>query len=134
MIPMLAIPEVTNNEVVMSALALFLGHHFLLRRFIRQEAGVKETSTTEISGQPLHFVKDEQPMTVAAHAAVCGKLDGRVVTLEKEVKEIRSKMEKDKIAIIEAGEDRATKIHDRINLAIEKIGELRGEVNRIAKV
>ena len=41
---------------------------------------------------------------------------------------------KDKIAIIEAGEDRAIKIHDRINLAIEKIGELRGEVNRIAKV
>jgi hypothetical protein len=61
-------------------------------------------------------------------------MDRRVGVLENDIKMIRHKMESDKTEIIAAGEDRSIKIHDRINVAIEKIGELRGEVNRIAKV
>jgi hypothetical protein len=54
------------------------------------------------------------------------KIEARVAALER-------KLETDKDEIIEAGEIRATKLHDRINVAIEKIGELRGEVTHLSK-
>ena len=125
--------EVSNSQLGLGVITALLAQHFVLRKYIRQQAGIKETTTTEISGQPLHFVKDEQPMTVAAHAAVCGQLGGRVSTLESEVKEIRKEMKGDKEDIIKAGEDRSVKIHDRINVAITQIGELKGQLTEVAK-
>jgi restriction endonuclease Mrr len=53
------------------------------------------------------------------------KIEARVAALER-------KLEDDKDEIIKAGEDRATKIHDRINVAIVQIGELRGEVRHLS--
>jgi hypothetical protein len=52
------------------------------------------------------------------------KIEARVAALER-------KLEDDKDEIIAAGEVRASGIHDRINIAIEKIGELRGEVRHL---
>ena len=46
----------------------------------------------------------------------------------REIASLYRKLESDKEEIIHAGEDRATKIHDRINVVIEKVGELRGEM------
>jgi len=54
------------------------------------------------------------------------RIESRVAALER-------KLEHDKDEIIAAGEERARLIHDRINVAIEKLGELRGEVNHIGK-
>lgn len=54
------------------------------------------------------------------------KIEARVSALER-------KLEGDKDEIIKAGEDRAIKIHDRINVLIEKVGELRGELNGARK-
>ena len=128
--------EMTNNELALSVLGVIVvlvGHHFVLRQYIREAAGVKETSTTELSNQPIHVAVDDKNMTVGEHAVKCGPLVKRVELLEGDVKEIRKKMETDKNEIIRSGEDRAIKIHDRVNLAIEKIGELKGQVGELAK-
>jgi len=87
----------------------------------------------DVGPQPFSVSLEKETLTVGRHQELCGPLHGRVCALEKDVRVIRLKMDADKLEIIQAGEDRATKIHDRVNVAIEKIGELRGEVNRIAK-
>lgn len=87
--------EASNNELavaVLGVLVTLIGQHFVLKKYIREAAGVKETTTTEIAGQPIHFVKDEKAMTVGEHTAKCGPLVKRVESLEKDVKEIRSEM------------------------------------------
>ena len=54
------------------------------------------------------------------------KIEARVTALEQ-------KLERDKDEIIAAGEDRGNRIQDRINVAIEKLGEMRGELNQITR-
>ncbi len=56
-------------------------------------------------------------------------VDRRHAEHAREIATLYRKLESDKEEIIHAGEDRATKIHDRINVVIEKVGELRGEMN-----
>jgi hypothetical protein len=132
MMPVLAQAlEVSNNQLGLGVITALLAQHFVLRKYIRQQAGVKDVSTTEISGQPLHFVKDETPMTLSAHAAVCGPLGGRVLTLEREVKEIRSAMAKDKIDIIEAGETRMRKIHERVDTVLHAVARVEGAIEQM---
>jgi hypothetical protein len=93
---------------LLSAMGVIMG-------WIREVAGVKETTSTEIAGQPIRFVKEDKPMTVGQHTAVCGHLGDRVTKLEGEVKEIRRKMERDKDEIIHSGEERAKDLHRRID-------------------
>jgi len=83
--------------------------------------------------QPLHTVTEEKPMTVPMHEAACSPLHHRVGALESDVRMIRLKMDADKNEIISSGEERAVAIHNRINVAIEKLGELKGQVTEVAK-
>lgn len=142
MTPVLAVGFEVDNNVILGALLVglilfasgLIGAMGVIKGWIREVAGVKDTTTTEISGQPIRFTEELKFITKTEHTEHCGNMDRRVGVLENDIKMIRHKMESDKTEIIAAGEDRSIKIHDRINVAIEKIGELRGEVNRIAKV
>ena len=87
----------------------------------------------EIGPQPLRTKEDDTLMTVPMHEAACGPLHKRVDALEKDVRGLRFKMESDKAEIIRAGEDRAKAIHDRINVVIEKVGEMRGEIKHLSQ-
>jgi hypothetical protein len=62
-------------------------------------------------------------------------LDLRVARLEAQVEIIRAEMRNDRDALMRAGEERAGKIHDRINALGERltvaVGELRGEMKRM---
>ena len=53
------------------------------------------------------------------------QINARISSLERQ-------READKDAIILAGEERAKAIHDSINVVIEKVGELRGEVKHLS--
>ena len=128
--------ELTNNELALSVvgvLATLVGHHFVLRKYIREAAGVKETSRTEIIKQPLRVQFAQEFVTRDDHSRFSVELERRVLSLETDIKDVREKMEEDKQDIIAAGEVRMVKIHDRVNLAIERIGELKGQVQEISK-
>lgn len=138
MIPLLGV-EIDNNTLMGAGGAGFLGIIGLLLALDRKaknyihDAINQKPPGREILGQPVRVALDEKVMTEKAHQAVCGSLHQRVGVLENDVRSIRIKMDADKSEIIDAGEDRAVKIHDRINVAIEKIGELKGQVTEIAK-
>lgn len=65
-----------------------------------------------------------------ASKAELTEVRGQVVKLEAKIEHqtemIRCEMKDDKTEILRAGEDRAVKLHDRINLVLEKVSELRG--------
>lgn len=140
--PILAVSYEVGNDVILGALLvgliIFAGGLIaamnVIKGWIREVAGVKETSATEITGQPIQVemaksftTRDSFHKHAELNRNAHEKIEARVAVLER-------KLEDDKDQIIAAWEEKATKIHDRINVAIEKIGELRGEVNRIAKV
>lgn len=62
-------------------------------------------------------------------------LGHRVARLEADVDLIRTDLHADRDTLMRAGEDRASKIHERINALGEKltaaVGELRGELKRL---
>lgn len=136
---MFDISTVALGVVVLVTIAGLVGFGWLIqqlgtiKQFIRETAGVTESQTTSISGQPISIHMAERYTTRGSfetHARLNRehheKIEARVSALER-------KLEDDKDEIIKAGEDRAVKLHERINVAIEKIGELRGEVTQIAK-
>jgi polyhydroxyalkanoate synthesis regulator phasin len=69
----------------------------------------------EILGQPIKFTQEEKVMTEAAHIAACKPLHHRVDVLESDVRAIRAKMDLDKHEIIQAGEERVSHLHRRID-------------------
>ncbi|MGC8744545.1 MAG: hypothetical protein ACP5T0_11765 [Verrucomicrobiia bacterium] len=72
----------------------------------------------------------------AALGAEFQSLSQRVGRLEIQVETIRSEMKSDREAIMRAGEDRANRLHERINALGEKltaaVSELRGELKRMS--
>lgn len=119
--------ELSNNQLaggVIAVLATMIGQHFAFRKYIRDVAGVKETTTTEISGQPIKFSQEEKVMTEKAHQAVCGRLEKRVGDLETDMRGIKGQMATETKEILKAGHDRAEKIYDRINSIDRKVAAL----------
>ncbi|ODU24009.1 MAG: hypothetical protein ABS95_02455 [Verrucomicrobia bacterium SCN 57-15] len=54
-------------------------------------------------------------------------LEGR---LEHSLELIRQEMKHDKEAILESGEERAIKLHDRINVVLQAVSELKGRIEK----
>lgn len=79
--------------------------------------------------------KPPQPPN-AALGADFQALSQRVGRLEVQVEIIRNEMKNDRDAIMRAGEERASKIHDRINALGERlteaVSEIRGELKRLS--
>lgn len=125
MIPVLAQAlEVSNNQLGLGVMTALLAQHFVLRKYIRQQAGVKEVSTTEISGQPIRFTNEEHVLTKAEHVEHCSHMERRVVALEARTDRIEHKMDLDKKEIIASGEERCILIHNRINDIDRKVSAL----------
>lgn len=93
----------------------------VLRNFIREAAGISG-ERTEIAGQPLRVVLDEQYVARTEHE----RLTARVHVVEQ-------KLENTKEQIIAASTHSADGIHKRINVLIEKVGQLTGQVNELAR-
>ena len=134
-----------DNNAIMAAVVTVLGTVFALyakmgeakktlAKEIKQSLQAEDAAhRADAIPQPFMVREEDRPMTVAGHEAVCGALHGRVGTLEKRMVQVERKMESDKSEIIKSGEERAIKIHDRLNIAIEKIGELKGQMGELAK-
>jgi hypothetical protein len=139
-LPLAVAFEVDNNMLMggivvalLTSVGGIIGSLAVVKGWIREVAGVKEVTTTEISGQPLRFEMQKEPLTVEGHNAICGPLHRRVSVLESDVRAIRLKMDADKHELLAAGEERAHAIHERINVLISSVGELKGVVSEVAK-
>lgn len=140
-LPLAASFEIDNNVLAggmvvtaVTVLGGLLAFHHSLTKYIRDIAGVKDSSKMEIAGQPITVVTEKDFVDRASYHKHCElnrlaheKLEIRIGTLE-------AKLERDKDEIIGAGEARANMIQARISAGFEKIaeqiGELRGLVAR----
>jgi hypothetical protein len=59
------------------------------------------------------------------------QLKDRITKLEKSSVALWCKLDTDKTEILKAGEDRAVKLHDRINVILSAVSELRGVVSQM---
>lgn len=138
MIPLLGM-EIDNNQLFSAGAVGTLGVFLFLMKFNAQlksyirDANNQKPEGREILGQPLKVSVDDKVMTEASHRAVCGSLHHRVGALETDVRMIRMKMDADKTEIISSGETRAASIHDRINVVLAAVSEVRGEIKHLTK-
>lgn len=114
--------EVDNNTLMLGILAALvvatgglLAALAQIKTWIREVAGVKETASMDIAGQPIQVEMARQFTTRESfqkHAELNRmhheKIELRVAALER-------KLESDKDQIIAAGEDRANELHRRID-------------------
>jgi len=130
--PLIALSYEVGNDVILGALlvglVIFAGGLLsamgVIKGWIREVAGVKETSTTEIAGQPIKMEMAKEFMTRDDHRSLFGNIDRRVTNLEARADRSDARMEDAQRNILAAGEDRATKIHDRINDIDRKVAGL----------
>ena len=77
-----------------------------------------------VTGTPLSNAEIQRDLKTMNH---------RLIALENWRGQLMDKLDVDKTEVIAAGEHRAEKIHDRINLVLASVSELRGQVNEISK-
>jgi hypothetical protein len=87
----------------------------------------------ELVKQPLRVQFEKEFLTREEHRGICTRLEERTSALEARMTRVERKMESDKAEIIKAGEDRADKIHERINIVLAAVSELKGEIKHLAK-
>lgn len=61
--------------------------------------------------------------------AARAELHKRVERVEADLHEIRAEMKRDRDAILRAGEERAVKLHERINAVLAAVSELKGRTH-----
>jgi hypothetical protein len=133
MIPLLA-AEIDNNTLLGAGAIGTLGLLLFLMKF---QAALKnhifdmvsqlvkqKPEGREILGQPVQIEMAKQFMTRDDHRQVCGGLERRVSSLEVRADRADVRMEDAQHKILAAGEDRATKIHERINDIDRKVAGL----------
>lgn len=121
MTPSFALMEIDNNMLaggLLVTLALtaagFIGALATIKGWIREVAGVKETSTTEIAGQPLIVRADTRHATYEELRQLCDRVDN----LDGDLKTIRADIARTREALTLEGSRRASSIHARVdNLA-----------------
>jgi len=130
-------------------LAALIGYHFVFRSYIREQAGITETQTTEISGQPIQVQK---AVKFIAEAELDERLAGYVRTedLQQMERRICTKMEEDfreldnkrghsignlhehltgtTKSLTEKIEHASARQHDRTDALAQQVGVLIGEV------
>jgi len=90
---------------------------------------------TEIAPQPLVVQSAQEWISRADCQNLRASLAERMRQVETELHELRELLREDREALLRAGEERATRIHQRIDAlglkVTEEIGVLRGELKRI---
>lgn len=130
-IPMLAVSGGEWSSIMEAVnVALVLGGFWILMRKI---SGVKEERM--IGPQPLVVKEQEKFMTQAQCRTAHGEFERRVSFLERHIMDMDSKMDAHILRLEQKGEERAVKIHARIDGLSERVvnalGELKGEIKRI---
>lgn len=132
MIPLLSTLEIDNNQLmvaVIGAIGILLGLYNKMRAWEKSLRG--EAETRQIGPQPFEVNIKEKPLTQAGHDAICGPLHQRVGVLESDVRAIRLKMDADKSEIIDAGETRMRKIHERVDTVLHAVARVEGAIEQM---
>jgi hypothetical protein len=136
MIPLGATLEATNVEIALGVLGIIsalIGHHFVLKKYIRDVAGVREQQTTEIGGQPISIKRHAEYVERDSYHKHCEINRLEHTRIEARVAAVEARREQDKEEIITAGNARAEGTNRRIEALIEKVGQLNGQMAEIAK-
>ena len=91
----------------------------------------KKARATEITPQPLSV--QGTPIGNAEIARDLKSMNHRLTSLENWRSELITKMDDDKTEILNAGEHRAEKLHDRINSVLSAVSELKGTVDQMRR-
>lgn len=90
---------------------------------------------TEIAPQPLLIQPAQEWVARADCQNLRAALAARVGQVETEVRELREQLRADRETLLQAGEERACRLHQRIDALglklTEELGVLRGELKRI---
>jgi len=73
--------------------------------------------------------EDPQPPNIQLGQAL-KELKRRIEALERWREELLQKLDEDKDQILAAGEERGTKIHDRVNLVLAAVSKLEGRIEQ----
>jgi hypothetical protein len=109
--------QIAEGAAALSVLGVFvalIGSHFRLQKYIRDVAGVKETGTMSITGQPIMVAQAREYATVGALADLADKTDKELKKLREHViprSELLSMFKELK----DAGEARLTEITTRLD-------------------
>jgi len=105
-------------------LTLAIGVVVLLGNAVTAWAVLTGKSGMRTIQQPLRVQHEKDVLTKAEHVEHCGYMERRVVALEARTERIERTMQSDKTEIIDAGEERAINIHNRINDIDKKVSAL----------
>jgi hypothetical protein len=109
--------QIAEGAAALSVLGVFvalIGSHFRLQRYIRDVAGVKETGTMSITGQPIMVAQAREYATVGALTDLADKTDKELKKLREHViprSELLSMFKELK----DAGQARLTEITTRLD-------------------
>lgn len=105
-----------------------------VERWIRKVAGRPDNERT-LGGQPIqiqaaarYVTREELDRDRQAILERVAKVESDLTTVSAEITRMRRELHETELRINGAGEERASKIHERINDVLEAVSELRGQV------
>lgn len=120
---------------ILLTLAALAGAMVGLERWVRRMAGRPDNERT-LGGQPIevrpaanYITRDELDRTRLSIIERVGRLESDVTNITAELARFRGELHATETRINAAGEERASKIHERINDVLEAVAELRGHVD-----
>lgn len=105
-----------------------------IRRTANGEEGVALRPSPLVVAAAAQFVPmDEHRRSEEVVARRIAALEAQVAEIRGEFARVRSEVHAVEINLMEAGEERASKIHERINLVLERVAELHGQAHEREK-
>lgn len=110
--------------------AAFMG----IRNFLRSGAGLPDTPQARtLDGQPIRVTPEPRYVPESdfrRHVEDVDQrfreLDRRIMAIHDDISNMRREFHTSELNLIRSGEERAAKLHERINLILERVSELRG--------
>lgn len=137
MFPDTAIPAAQSSisvGYILLTLAAIAGAVMAFERWIRRAAGRPDNERT-LGGQPIEIrpaarwvTREEMDRDREAILNRVAKVESDVTNIGTQLDRMRRELHETELRINGAGEDRASKIHERINDVLEAVSELRGQV------
>ena len=138
--PVAIFAEISTGEAGLAALGLvatLIGYHFTLGKYIRQQAGVRDTQDARIINDPLLVTTPTRFATHAELAEVKADVDALREEMSRDLEAVRQRMEQrfdqlnNERRVSIAGLHAKLDQHEhadakRAEVIMEKIGELRG--------
>jgi hypothetical protein len=125
MIPLLAQLDPANSTVVTAAVLFAI---FSLAGGVNQVLKITDRFKEHPPASQTYQPKGDYA-TRAELSQLRTELTEQISDLDRDIGYLREQLHSDMKAIQKAGEDRAGKIHERINVVLEKVAELKGRMN-----